>query len=176
MEEGLEKKTGRSLDYWIEVVKASGLQKHTHIINHLKSEHNFTHGFANFVSLKARKADAGSMDDQDLVKNQYQGKETLKPIYDELINYLTKLGSDALIVPKKDGVSLVRKKQFALIKPATRTRIDLGIKLKDVEPSGRLENSGPFGTMVTHRVRLETVADVDSEVKAWLNEAYNKAG
>lgn len=176
MEEGLEKKTGKSLEYWIAVVKASGLQKHTDIINHLKSEHNFTHGFANFVSLKARKSDAGSMDNEDLVSNQYEGKEALKPIYDELLKFMINLGDDVSSVPKKDSVSLVRKKQFALIKPATRTRIDLGIKLKDVEPHGRLENSGPFGTMVTHRIRLETVADVDSEVKAWLNEAYNKAG
>jgi len=175
MEKGLLEKTGKPLDYWVAVVKASGLQKHMDIINHLKSEHDFTHGYANFVSLKARAADAASIDIKDLVENQYRGKEDLHPIYEKLIVLMSAFGNDVSVMPKKDSVSLVRKKQFALIKPATRTRIDLGIKLKGIEPAGRLEGSGPFGTMVTHRVRLEKVGDVDKELEAWLMEAYEMA-
>lgn len=175
MEKGLLDKTGKPLDYWMGVVRDSGLQKHTDIINHLKSEHNFTHGYANFVSLKARAADAGSIDDKELVKNQYRGKESLWPVYEKLLTLSKNLGNDVSVVPKKSSVSLVRKKQFALIKPATKTRIDLGIKLKGVEPSGRLEGSGPFGTMVTHRVRIEHVDDVNLQLEEWLREAYEKA-
>lgn len=58
------------------------------------------------------------------------------------------------------------KRQFALIKPATKTRIDLGLKLKGKPTTDRLENSGPFGTMCTHRVRLKSPADIDSELTA----------
>ncbi|WP_246128942.1 DUF5655 domain-containing protein [Colwellia demingiae] len=72
-------------------------------------------------------------------------------------------------------MSLIRKKQFALIKPATKTRIDLGLKLKDVEVQGRLENSGPFGTMCTHRIQLKNIADIDVEVIKWLSMAYGKS-
>lgn len=175
MEKGLLEKTGKPLDYWVAVVKDSGLQKHTDIINHLKSEHDFTHGYANFVSLKARAADAGSIDDKDLIENQYRSKEHLRPIYDKLLGLMTAFGKDVSVVPKKDSVSLVRSRQFALIKPATKSRIDLGIKLKGIEPAGRLEGSGPFGTMVTHRVRLENVEDVDKELEGWLRQAYEMA-
>ena len=70
---------------------------------------------------------------------------------------------------------MIRKKQFALIKPATKTRIDLGLKLKGKATTNRLENSGPFGAMCTHRVRLTTVEEVDSELISWLKEAYEKA-
>ena len=70
---------------------------------------------------------------------------------------------------------MIRKRQFALIKPATKTRIDLGLKLKDKPTTARLENSGPFGTMCTHRVRLSTVDEVDKELISWLKEAYQKA-
>jgi hypothetical protein len=175
MEKGLLDKTGKPLAYWVAVVKDTGLQKHTDIINHLKSEHDFSHGYANFVSLKARQADAGSIDDQELIENQYKGKEALLPVYNRLLETIKAFGKDVSVVPKKDSVSLIRKKQFALIKPATKSRIDLGIKLKGVEPAGRLEGSGPFGTMVTHRVRLEDASDVDQELKEWLLEAYIKA-
>ena len=50
MEKGLEEKTGKPLSHWIEVVKASGIEKHNAIIKHLKTEYGFTHGFANFVA------------------------------------------------------------------------------------------------------------------------------
>ena len=70
---------------------------------------------------------------------------------------------------------MIRKRQFVLIKPATKTRIDLGFKLKDVAVTLRLENSGPFGTMCTHRVKLTSVEDVDKELTRWIKDAYNKS-
>ena len=175
MEEGLLEKTGEPLEHWIKVVESARLDKHKAIIDYLKSEHGFTHGFANFVALKARKSDAGSIDDDTLLENQYKGKETLKPIYDKLVAEIMKFGKDITKTPKKDSVSLIRKKQFALIKPATKTRVDLGLKLKDKPEEGRLGSSGPFGTMCTHRVQLTSVDEVDDEVLSWIKEAYEKA-
>lgn len=175
MEKGLLEKTGKPLDHWIEVVKKSKLEKHKAIIDFLKAEHGFTHGFANFVSLKARKSDAGSFDEQDLLTNQYKGKEDLKPIYERLVMAINGFGNDITNTPKKDSVSMIRKKQFALIKPATKTRIDLGLKLKGKPATERLENSGPFGAMCTHRVRLTDAKEVDNELIGWLKEAYQMA-
>ena len=70
---------------------------------------------------------------------------------------------------------MIRKKQFALIKPATKTRIDLGLKLKGKELTDRLENSGAFGTMCTHRVKIENIEEIDRELIGWLEEAYQAA-
>ena len=53
-----------------------------------------------------------------------------------------------------DPSRLRRGKQFGLVQPSTRTRVDVGINLKDVPPAGRLEASGSFNAMVSHRVRL----------------------
>ncbi len=175
MEEGLLAKTGKPLAHWIAVVKATKLEKHKAIMDFLKSEHGFTHGFANFVALKARKSDAGSHAPEDLVEKQYTGKASLRPIYEQLIAEIVAFGTDITQTPKKDSVSLIRKRQFALIKPATKTRIDLGLKLKGKDTGERLENSGPFGAMCTHRVRLTNIEEVDAELIAWIREAYEKA-
>jgi predicted transport protein len=175
MEKGLLEKTGKTLDYWIEVVKKSNIEKHKAIIDFLKSEHDFTYGYANFVSHKTRKSDAASFDAEDLVTDQYKGKETLKPIYEMLLKEITSFGTDITITPKKGSVSLIRKKQFALIKPATKIRIDLGLKLKGKEITERLENSGPFGSMCTHRVRITNEENIDYQLIEWLKEAYEKA-
>ncbi len=175
MENGLLVKTGSSLEHWIEVVQKSKIEKHKAIIDFLKSEHGFTYGYANFVALKFRKSDASSFEDKDLLANQYSGKEHLKPIYEKLVSEIKAFGRDITITPKKDSVSIIRKKQFALIKPATKSRIDLGLKIKGKATTVRLENSGPFGTMCTHRVKLATVEEVNPELIEWLKEAYLKA-
>lgn len=177
MEKGLLEKTGKTLDEWIKIVKGSGLSKHGEIMKFLKSEYGFTHGFANFVTLKSNKSDAGSMDADQLIIDQYaKGKEHLKPIYELLVEKIKPLGGDIDFVTKKTSVSCVRKKQFALIQPSTKTRIDLGLKYKDKPHAGRLEPSGPFGAMCTHRVQLTEISQVNDELIGWIKEAYEGAG
>jgi predicted transport protein len=175
MEKGLLEKTGKSLDSWIKVVRQSKIEKHSEIINFLKAEHGLTYGFANFVALKAKKSDAASIADTDLLSSQYKGKEELKLIYEKLVAEIKKFGSDITITPKKDSVSIIRKKQFVLIKPATKTRIDLGLKFKDKPTTKRLQDSGPFGSMCSHRVVLSSATEVDTELSGWLKEAYHNA-
>lgn len=174
----MKEKTGKTLEQWIKIAAKSGEEKHGLIVKFLKSEHGMTHGFANLVAHKTLKSDAGSADGGDaaLVDAQYAGpKADLKPIYDTLIKAVSSFGKDVEIAPKKSYVSLRRKKQFALIQPSTKTRVDLGINLKDVAPQGALETSGSFNAMVSHRVRLEKPADIDKNVKAWLKKAYEQS-
>jgi hypothetical protein len=177
MIDNLQKNYGKSLDEWIAAVKNQGLNKHGEILKYLKSEYGFTHGYANLVSMKARSADAGSVDDKDqLVDDQYKNKELLKPFYHKLIEEVKLFGDDVEIAPKKAYVSLRRKKQFALIQPSTKTRLDVGINLKGVEPEGRLEVSGSFNTMCSHRVRVEEASQVNATLVNWLKLAYEAAG
>jgi len=177
MEKGLKEKTGKSLSEWIKIVKAQNFEKHGQIMNFLKTEHGFTHGFANFVALKTREADAASHDAGDLINTQYtNGKEHLRPIYDRLVSIATAFGEDVELAPKISAVSLRRKRQFLLIQPSTKTRIDLGLKLNDAELNGRLEASGPFGTMCTNRIQLTEDNAVDDEVIGWIKLAYEQAG
>jgi len=110
------------------------------------------------------------------VQLQYsKGKESLKPIYDTLIEQISQFGKDVQIAPKNAYVSLRRNKQFALIQPSTKSRVDVGINIKGKNPTDRLESSGSFNAMVSHRVRLSEVSQVDKELIDWLKEAYEKS-
>ena len=51
--------------------------------------------------------------------------------------------------------------------------MDVGINLKGVKPSGRLEPSGSFNAMVSHRVKIGAKSEVDAELKGWLKAAYD---
>jgi predicted transport protein len=172
MIDNMPEKTGRSLEEWKAVLRKKAFEKHSEAVKYLKSEYGVTHGFANTIVTLSKEGDKNS---GDLVKAQYEGRENLYPIYEKLLRYIQSLGSDITVAPKKGSVSFIRKRQFVLIKPATKSRIDLGFKLKDTPISKRLEDSGPFGTMCTHRVKIEGVSEVDDELKAWIAEAYEKS-
>lgn len=172
----MKDKTGKTLNQWIAIAKKSAATKHGEIVKVLKADHGMTHGFANLVAHKTLKSDAGSVGETtDLVAAQYAGpKSDLKPIYDALIKAAKRCG-EVEIAPKKAYVSLRRSKQFAIIQPSTKTRVDLGLNMKGEPAKGRLEASGSFNSMVSHRVRLEKAADVDKDVKAWLKKAWTAA-
>ncbi|MEQ9095565.1 MAG: DUF4287 domain-containing protein [Phycisphaerales bacterium] len=187
MAENLKKNTGKSLAQWAKVAKGSGFEKHGEVVKFLKEEHGLGHGYANLIAhemkgqagaASGKKASAGAGEGDDLVAAQYAGaKADLKPIYDALIKKVKAFGKDVEVSPKKTYVSLRRSKQFALIQPSTKTRVDVGIQLKEPPKTAtdRLEASGSFNSMVSHRVRLEGVKDIDTEVVAYLREAYDKA-
>ncbi len=172
MIDNMPEKTGKSLDEWFKVLDKENFEKHGVGVKFLKEEHGVTHGFANTIVTLFRER---GNEAEDLVALQYKGKETLLPMYEVLIDIVKQFGSDVTITPKKATVSVIRKRQFALVKPATKTRIDLGLKLKDIEVQGCLESSGPFGSMCTHRIQLKAVSDINDEVKKWLLMAYEQS-
>ncbi len=172
----LEEKTGKPFSEWLQVARASKLAKHGEIVKFLKTEHGLTHGYANLVAHKTLGSDAAEFEGGDLIEAQYAGaKAGLRPIYESLIKAIEGFGDDVELAPKKAYVSLRRKKQFGCIQPSTATRVDVGINLKGVAPSGRLEASGSFNAMVSHRVRVTDLAEVDKELIGWLRHAYDEA-
>lgn len=171
----LEAKTGRSLDAWIVAARASGRDKHKALVDWLKAEHGLGHGYANLVAHKTFASDAGSSGDEDLMEAMFAGpKAAMRPVYDKVAAIVSGLdGSE--FAPKKGYVSFRRAKQFGLGQPSTKDRFDLGLTLKGVEPSGRLEAAGSWNAMVTHRVRIAAPDEVDGEVEGWIRQAWERA-
>ena len=172
----LKEKTGKTIDQWLKIVNTTKLAKHGQITKHLKSEHGVTHGYASMIAHQALQQGAPDTSGDDLVAAQYSGaKADLKPIYDKLEKAVLKFGKDVELAPKQAYVSLRRSKQFGLIQPSTKTRVDVGLCLKGVDATDRLEAAGSFNAMVSHRVRLSEPADVDKELVAWFRLAYESA-
>ena len=172
----LKQKTGRSLEEWLELIRPTGLAKHGQIVKFLKEEHGVSHGYANQIALRSTSASAPQSEGGNPLDEIYAGpKAALRPIHDALMAKINAFGPDVDVAPKKGYLSVRRSKQFAIIQPSTATRVDVGIQLKGVEPAGRLEASGSFNAMLTHRVRVSDVAEVDDELVGWLRQAYEAA-
>ena len=62
-----------------------------------------------------------------------------------------------------------------MIGPATNTRVELGLNIKELLTSHRLEKL-PAGQMCNFRVKLTDATQVDAELAAWVKAAYDAAG
>jgi hypothetical protein len=108
-----------------------------------------------------------------LIERQYADRMHLRPIFDALVSAANGLENVA-IQTRKTYVSLVTPvRTFARIVPATKQRIDLGLRLDGKKPGGRLAASTIHETMKL-QISLTSVAEVDEEVLEWLGKAHER--
>jgi hypothetical protein len=177
--------TGRSLEQWLALIKKSGPKTEKEQREWLKKEHGLGTNKAWWIAGKASGSDMGlSEDDPESylktaeihVETMFAGsKAGLRPIFDALLKLGRSLGKDVKVCPCKTIVPLYREHVFAEIKPTTRTRIDLGLALRDAPCTDRLLDTGGLAKKdrITRRVPLTCPADIDDEVRRWLKAAYD---
>jgi len=169
----IEATYGRSIDDWIELIRVSGLTRHGEIAAMLKTDYGLSHGAANRVALVALDALQPKTDGRTDGSTDV-AKPSLMPIHARLMEAVHRLGPDVEVAPKKGYLSLRRRKQFGMLKPAAK-HIDVGLILPGRPVTDRLESAATFNALFTHRVRVRSTADVDDELVGWLTEAYVRA-
>ena len=176
----IEKRSGKSLQELAAFLRASGLSKHGELRDLLKRELKLGHGDANTLVHHVLQSDGQSaaaaqgLSPDDVVAGLYTGaKATLRPIHDRLMAEIVKFGQFE-IAPKKTYVSLRRQKQFAMIGPATNTRVEVGLNMKGVAPTERLVELPP-GQMCNYKVKLTGPDEVDAALLGWIRRAYDGA-
>ena len=175
----IEKRSGKTLAELGEILRASGLAKHGELRDYLKNELGMGHGDANTMvhhALGSAGATEAAGKQGDAVPDEiYTGpKAAMRPIHDQLMAAINQFG-EFEIAPKKGYVSLRRKKQFAMLGPATNTRFELGLNMKGVPGTERLLEQ-PAGGMCSHKVKLASAEEVDADVIAWARQAFDIAG
>jgi hypothetical protein len=177
----IQKKTGKSLDELAQLIRASGLTRHGEIRDMLTRDLGLGYGDANtlvHVTLKSdgqSAAEAAAQSEGDVVTAIYAGpKAGLRPIHDAVMSAVRAFGPFE-VAPKKGYISLRRKKPFAMIGPATTTRVEVGLNMKGVGATTRLLALPPGG-MCQYKVKVTDVSEVDRELIAWVRRAYESAG
>ncbi len=181
----LKDKTGRSLDEWIALIRKQGPKDEKACREWLKWKHNLGTNSAAWLAERVQ-GKGGEEDDAEtylaaaaeFVEQQYAGpKQALREIYEELLSLGKSLGPDVKACPCKTMVPLYRNHVFAQIKPATNTRIDLGLCLMHYlgKLPKRLVDTGGMAKKdrITHRMEIKTLSEVDDGVTRWLKIAYD---
>ena len=160
-------KTGKTIAQLHAVLAASGLAKTGELRSLLMERFKLGYGDANAVALFMDKplpdlgdgAPAPVAAPGDPLDTLYIGaKAALRPLHVALMNRIEALGAFEE-APKKAYISLRRKKQFAMLGPATQS-------LRAMPPGG----------MCQYTVRISAPAEIDAELLAWIEAAYASAG
>ena len=173
----LAARTGRSLEEWLALVEASGIDPldQNAVRRWLRTEHGVPQNSQWAIADAAARA-AGWVRPsvEEYIDSQYRGaKAALRPIYDAIADAAVSLGDDVTIEGRGGYTPFVRGRQFAAVAAAARDRVDLGLRFTDPPAAACLQPATGPG-QATHKVALHTVADVTDEVLHLLHVAYTQ--
>ena len=112
-------------------------------------------------------ADAG-----ELIAGQYADRPQLRPVLDAVLAALPPLGP-VTGRPARPGRLVSPRRTFAVVQATTKNRVDLGLRLDNAEPGGRLQAARDIGA-ANLRIPLTGPGDLDEEALGWLRRAYDE--
>jgi hypothetical protein len=177
----IRKKTGKGPDDFRKLAEKRGLLaedvKASEVVAWLKSEFGLGHGHAMAIYGVLRSAVEPPTTQTERLNEHFKGgRAKWLSTFEKIVAKAKAFGKDEASIKVGDSyISLLRKtKKFAIVKVGVDF-LDLGIKFKQKPPANhRLAKAGDWNRMVSHRVRLTSPADLDSELFTWLKTAYQE--
>lgn len=176
MEKTISDKTGKTIQEWVAILENFEGTKFKERQLFLKEKYGLGQNYA-YTIIRWLEGERGAetYDPEALVEAQYAGaKSVLKPIYNFILDFALSLDPAVAACPAKGYVPIYRNNVIAHIKAATKSRIDLGLALRDTEASGVLIDTGGFnkGDRITHKIEITKLDDFDETAKSWLKKAF----
>jgi len=142
------------------------------VIEWLSTDYGLGRGHAMAIFATMKPVRAGAADPSDAVTEHFTGaKAHWRPVFGSLLTSAEEWGPVEL-APTRTYISLLKGRAKFAIVAVTGDRLDIGIKLKTVEPTERFAASGAWNSMVTHRAKITDAAQVDAELLDWLHRAW----
>jgi len=175
----MAERTGRTLEEWVAVVQKSGIDPvdQNAVRRWLKAEHGVRQNSQWAIAEAAARA-AGWVPPsvEEYVDLQYKGpKAHLRPVFDRLRAIMESFGDDVRVEGRATYTPFVRRRQFAAVAAATRSRVDVGLRYTDPPASARLAVASAPG-QATHRLSLASDSEITPDVEDLLRAAYDQNG
>jgi hypothetical protein len=181
----IQARTGRTIGELHAAVAASGAARYGEKRSWLMEQFKLGYGDANavayFIDKPMPDLGGGAMPTVsplaigDPLAAIYTGtKAGLRPLHEAVMSQVKSFGAFEE-APKKTYISLRRKKQFAMVGPATKDSVEIGLNAKDLPAHARLKVQPP-GSMCNATTRVTSAAEVDALLVGWLRQAYDAAG
>jgi hypothetical protein len=161
--------SGWSLDGWKAQIAGIGFDGEASPRRWLQGQDVIGHAQALLVWETFGYPDFLTASSDELAEAQYRDRAALRPILDAVLGLVPELEGTAMEA-RKGFVTLVARRTYAVVRPTTRTRVDLELRLPDTVPTGRLQAPGAGLRSATARIALPSPADVDAEVVEWLRK------
>ena len=182
----IQARTGKSIAELHAAIARSGTTKHgekrSWLMEHFKLGYGDANTVVHFIDKPIPDLGSGVLptgvqpaDEEDPLDAIYSGaKAGLRPLHQAVVSQVRAFGAFEE-APKKTYISLRRKKQFAMVGPATKDSVEIGLNAKDLPAHTRLKVQPP-GSMCNATTRITSAAEVDTLLKIWLRRAYDAAG
>lgn len=172
----LKARTGRSLDEWVAVVLASGIDPLDlkAVRRWLKDEHGAMVNTRWHVADAAAKAAGWQRPSVEaFIDQQFSGsKAGMRPLFDLLRAAIEDLGDDVAVQGRGGYTPFVRSRQFIAV-ATTRTRLDVGLRYTDPPASDLLVASTGPG-MGNFKLTLELPEQLTAKAEELLKVAYEQ--
>lgn len=169
----LKKQTNKSLEYWNKRVKDKNFTNENDLRAWL-AEQGVTGYAANLLVMERfGYPDWISASADELVEDQYADRPHLRPIYDAIINAVSELGQFTIQTRKTYVSLLTTRRTFARVRPSTKSRVDVGLRLEGQKPGGRLQPCNMQKTMQV-QIGLTSLDELDADAINWLRTAYEE--
>lgn len=177
-----KEKTGRTPEEWVAFTRKEGPKTEAERRAWLKEKHKLGTNYAAWIAgycegkgLEDGDPDAYLAAAPKYVEAMFAGKRAeLRPLYDRLLKVGLGVGKEAKACPCQTIVPLYREHVFAEIKPATNSRIELGLALGKVKGKfpARIQAVKGEKNRITHKIHITSLDEVDEFVTKWLKTAY----
>lgn len=179
----LKRQTGHTVDDWNSRIKDTGITSRDELQLWLKTRN--INGYAQQLLIMERFGYPEFLlkTAEELVEEQFADRQHLRPVFDELVEAGIGIAHQGLVEvqARKTYVTLrTKRRKFAVIKPTTKTRVDLGLRIVNMHEghtrfAARLQSAKVLrDETMTHRIPLTRLEDVDDEVCYWLAVAYEQ--
>ncbi len=171
-----KEKTGRTLEQWLPVVKASGLSKQMEITNWLKAEHKLNHLQAQLLAgLYLNNGKPVYQNEASLLDNQFTKCEEMRPLYQALADAILKNFPCTQVIPKKTYVSFTATREFAAINIKPK-EIRLGMDLGEMAFNETIQKTRLSGPMprISHMAVITDIKQFNKKLIEYLQLSWNR--
>ncbi len=171
----LVRQTGHDVAWWNEQVAAQPGLGDEPALRAWLGEHDVT-GYQQMLLVMERFGypDYLLASSDELLEAQYGDREALRPILDAVATTAMSFGSVDVQARKTYTCLLTPRRTFAAVRPTTRSRVDLALRLDGIQPGGRLlDGRHTAGGSINLRIALTSAAEFDEEAAAYLRRAYD---
>lgn len=171
-----KKQTGRSLEEWLKIVKASGIEKRNDILEWLKKGHGLNHLQAQLISgIFLNNGKPVYVNEDGLLDSHFTKCPDMRPIFELISKGVISNFQGTQLIPKKTYLSFTAVREFVAVN-LKANELRIGLDLGDepfTSPLQKAKLSGPMPRF-THMVVVTEPGGFNKELMSLVKKSYER--
>jgi hypothetical protein len=175
IEARLQRQTGHDVGWWNDRIAAVGGLTDEGTLRAWLTEQGVT-GYQQMLMVMERFGypDYLLASADELLDGQYADRPQLREVFEAVVAAVSTFGPVDVQARKGYTSLLTPRRTFAAVRPTTKSRVDVALRLDGVAPGGRLlDGKNTAGGGLNLRIALQSVDDLDAEALDLLRRAYD---